>query len=139
MYPPARSSPTAAVISTSVGLRCLARLVFLTIAAIRIKLLDTPREYAVISINPKGVRNRMASGETPASSGVVVAIAAKANPVDHAENSPHPMPNPGINIGSTMVVLCRKMPNASMSLIRSSNSFINMAASSWLTADIEPI
>ena len=37
--------------------------------------------------------------------GAVVVIAANANPVDHAENNPQTTPNPGINIGSAIVVL----------------------------------
>ena len=41
----------------------------------------------------------------PNSGAVVVAIAAKANPVDQAENRPQATPNPGINIGSARVVL----------------------------------
>ena len=71
-------------------------------------------------------------------SGIEVTIAAKAYPVDQDENNPQKMPNPGINIGSAMVVLCTKMPNASISKTSFSNSSMNKAASSSLTVDIEP-
>ena len=103
------------------------------------KLLDIPREYAESSINPKGVKKRIESGGISAICGAVVAIAAKANPVDQAENSPHATPNPGINIGKAIDVLCVKIPKASMSKTRSSNSDMNIFASSSLTVDIEPI
>ena len=69
----------------------------------------------------------------------VETIEAKANPVDQAEKSPHATPNPGINIGSAIVVLCVKIPNASISKTSSSNSAMNAFASSSLTEDIEPI
>jgi len=81
------------------------RLVFLAISLIRIKLREIPNEYAVSSINPNGDKNRIASGWTSCKIGVVVVIAANANPVDHAEKSPQATPNPGINIGRAIVVL----------------------------------
>ncbi len=98
-----------------------------------------PKEYAKISINPNGDKKRIESGGISAISGTVEAIAAKANPVDQAEKSPHATPNPGINIGSAMVVLCTKIPNASISKTRSLNSDMKVSASSSLTDDIEPI
>ncbi len=98
-----------------------------------------PKEYAKTSINPNGDKKRIESGGISPISGIVEAIAAKANPVDQAEKIPHATPNPGINIGSAMVVLCTKIPNASISKTRSSNSDMNAAASSSLTEDIEPI
>ncbi len=73
---------------------------------------------------------RIESGGISAISGAVRTIAAKANPVDQAEKRPHATPKPGINIGNAMVVLCRNIPNASMSKIRSSNSDMNASASS---------
>ena len=45
------------------------------------------------------------SGGIAAICGAVSAIDAKANPVDQAEKSPHPTPNPGMNIGNAMVKL----------------------------------
>ncbi len=98
-----------------------------------------PKEYAKISINPNGDRKRSERGGISPISGIVEAIAAKANPVDQAEKIPHTTPNPGINIGSAMVVLCTKIPNASISKTRFSNSDIKASASSSLTEDIEPI
>ena len=79
------------------------------------KLLEMPNEYATNSIKPNGDKKRIESGGMSASSGVVEAIAAKANPVDQAEKSPHATPNPGTNIGSAIVALCGKIPNASIS------------------------
>jgi len=105
----------------------------------RIKLLEIPKEYAKISISPNGDKKRSESGGISPISGIVVAIAAKANPVDQAENIPHATPNPGINIGSAIVVLCTKIPNASISKTRSLNSDIKAIASSSLTEDMEPI
>ena len=52
------------------------------------------------------------------SSGVIDVMAAKAYPVDQAEKRPHAVPNPGINIGKAIVVLCVKIPNASISKTR---------------------
>ncbi len=72
---------------------------------IRIKLLDIPNEYATSSISPKGDKKRIASGGIFPSSGATVAIEAKANPVDQAENNPQTIPKPGINIGNEMAVL----------------------------------
>ena len=103
------------------------------------KLLDRPKEYATNSIKPNGDRNRIVSGGTFSNSGVIDVIAANAKPVDHAENSPHTAPNPGINIGNEIVVLCTKIPNASISKIISLNASMNMSASSSPTTDIEPI
>ena len=97
-----------------------------------------PNEYAVISIRPNGEKNRIVRGGTFATSGMVVAIDANAKPVDQAEKRPHAIPNPGINMGSAMVVLCTKIPNASISKTSSSNSFMKAFASSSLTEDIEP-
>jgi len=111
----------------------------LLIARIIIKLLEIPKEYAKISISPNGDKKRSESGGISPISGIVEAIAAKANPVDQAEKSPHATPNPGINIGSAIVVLCTKIPNASMSKTRSSNSDMKALASSSLTEDMEPI
>ena len=71
-------------------------------------------------------------------SGTDVTIAANAYPVDQEENNPQKIPNPGINIGSAIVVLCTKIPNASISNTNFSNSSINKSASSSLTVDIEP-
>ena len=56
------------------------RSIFLVIALIRIKLLEIPREYAVSSIKPNGDKKRIASGGTASKIGVVVVIAANANP-----------------------------------------------------------
>jgi len=81
------------------------RLTFLITARISMKLLEMPIEYAAISIKPNGVKKRIESGGISPTSGIVVTIAAKANPVDQAENSPHATPNPGINIGSAIVKL----------------------------------
>jgi len=103
------------------------------------KLLEMPKEYAAISINPNGDKKRIESGGISAISGVIEAIEAKANPVDQAEKIPHPTPNPGINIGSAIVVLCTNIPNASISKTRSLNSSMKAFASSSLTEDIEPI
>ena len=105
----------------------------------RIKLLEIPKEYATSSMNPNGDKKRIASGGSSPLSGAITTIAAKAKPVDQAEKSPHAKLNQGINIGSARVMLCRKIPNASMSKIRSSNSDMNSFASSSLTVDIEPI
>ncbi len=60
-----------------------------------------------------------------ANSGVINTIAANPNPVDQAENNPHPTPKPGINIINESKVLCKKIPNASISSINTSNSYIN--------------
>lgn len=114
------------------------RLVFLEIARIKIKLLDNPIEYATISINPKGDKNKIESGGISAKIGAVEDIDAKANPVDHAENIPQAIPNPGINIGNAIAELCKNIPNASISKTRSSNSDMKASASSSLTEDIEP-
>lgn len=103
------------------------------------KLLDVAIEYAVSSMIPKGERKRIASGGTFANSGVIETIAEKAKPVDQAENNPHAIPNPGINIGNDMDELCRKIPTASISATNFSNSAMNVFASSSLTSDIEPI
>ena len=54
---------------------------------------------------PNGVKNNSASGGIPASCGVTDTIEANAYPVDQAEKRPHATPNPGINIGSAIVVL----------------------------------
>jgi len=123
----------------TVGLINGIRLIFLVTARIRMKLLEMPKEYAVISISPNGDKKRIESGGISAISGTVEAIAAKANPVDQAEKIPHTTPNPGINIGSAMIVLCTKIPNASMSKTRSLNSDMKASASSSLTEDMEPI
>ncbi len=48
------------------------------------------------------------------------------------------IPNPGMNIGNAMVVLCTKIPSASISKTNFSNSSMNKFASSSLTVDIEP-
>ncbi len=88
-----------------VGLINGIRLVFLITARIRIKLLEMPNVYATSSITPNGDKKRIASGGISAIVGTTVAIAAKAYPVDQAEKTPHATPNPGINIGSAMVVL----------------------------------
>ena len=98
-----------------------------------------PSEYAVSSIKPKGEKKRIVSGGISFNSGAVVAIEANANPVDHAEKRPQTIPNPGINMGSAMVVLWVNIPNASMSKTSFSNSAINSFASSSLTVDMEPI
>jgi hypothetical protein len=103
------------------------------------KLLEVAMEYAVSSIIPKGDRNRIAKGGILANSGEIETIAEKAKPVDQAENNPQITPNPGINIGNDIVVLCRKIPIASMSLTNFSNSDMNIVASSSLTIVIEPI
>ena len=95
-------------------------------------------EYEKISINPNGDKNKIERGEILAISGIKVTIAAKAYPVDQDENSPQKIPNPGINIGNAIVVLCTKIPNASISKTNFSNSSMNKAASSSLTVDIEP-
>jgi hypothetical protein len=71
-------------------------------------------------------------------SGIIVAIEANAYPVDHAENNPQTIPNPGINIGNAIVVLCTKIPNPSISKTSFLNSSMNIFASSSLTVDIEP-
>jgi len=71
-------------------------------------------------------------------SGMDVTIAANAYPVDHDENNPQKIPNPGINIGNAIVVLCTKIPNPSISKTNFSNSSMNKADSSSLTVDIEP-
>lgn len=102
------------------------------------KLLEIPIEYAVSSINPNGDKNRIVSGGTSARIGAVVTIAAKAKPVDQAEKIPQATPNPGINIGNAIVVLCTKIPNASISNTSSSNSNMKFLASSSLTDVIEP-
>jgi len=104
-----------------VGLMSNLSLVFLMIARIRIKLLEIPKEYAKTSIKPNGDKKRIERGGISAISGTIVAIAAKANPVDQAENIPHTIPNPGINIGSAIVVLCTNIPNASISKTMSPN------------------
>jgi len=122
-----------------VGLINEVRLIFLITARIRIKLLEMPKEYAVISINPNGDKKRIERGGISPISGTMVIIEAKANPVDQAEKIPHTTPNPGINIGSAMVMLCRKIPNASISKTSFSNSSMKIFASSSLTIDIEPI
>ncbi len=98
-----------------------------------------PKEYAKTSIRPNGDKKRIESGGISLISGTVEAIAAKANPVDQAEKIPHATPNPGMNIGSAMVVLCTKIPNASMSKTRALNSDMKAFASSSLTEDMEPI
>ena len=98
-----------------------------------------PSEYAVSSINPKGEKNSMESGGISFNSGAMVAIEAKANPVDHAEKRPQTIPNPGINMGNAIVVLWVNIPNASMSKTSFSNSAKNSSASSSLTVDMEPI
>ena len=103
------------------------------------KLLEMPIEYAVISISPNGDKKSIESGGISPISGTVVAIAAKANPVDQAEKIPQATPNPGINIGNAIVKLCVKIPNASISKTSSSNSAMKAFASSSLTEDIEPI
>jgi len=103
------------------------------------KLLEIPIEYATTSINPNGDKKRIESGGISPISGTVETIAAKANPVDQAEKIPHATPNPGINIGSAMIVLCVKIPNASISKTSSSNSDMKASASSSLTEVIEPI
>jgi len=54
----------------------------------RIKLLEMPKEYAKISINPNGDKKRSERGGIFPISGTVVAIAANANPVDQAEKIP---------------------------------------------------
>ena len=100
------------------------------IKLIKIKLLEIPNEYAEISISPNGVKNNIVNGEILATSGTEVAIAANAYPVDHDENNPQKIPNPGINIGSAIVVLCTKIPKASISKTSFSNSSINKSASS---------
>jgi len=102
------------------------------------KLLEIPIEYAAISIKPNGDKKRIESGGISPISGTVVIIAAKANPVDQAENNPHATPNPGINIGSAIVKLWVKIPNASISKTSSSNSDMKASASSSLTEVIEP-
>jgi len=122
-----------------VGLINGIRLVFLITARIRIKLLEMPNVYATSSITPNGDKKRIASAGISATAGTTVAIAAKAYPVDQAEKSPHATPNPGINIGSAMVVLCTKIPNPSISKISSSNSAKKASASSSSTEDMEPI
>ena len=109
------------------------------IALMRIKLLEIPKEYAKTSISPNGDKKRSESGGISLISGTVEAIAAKANPVDQAEKIPHATPNPGMNIGSAMVVLCTKIPKASMSKTRSLNSDMKAFASSSLMEDMEPI
>ncbi len=109
------------------------------IARMRIKLLEIPKEYAKTSISPNGDKKRSESGGISLISGTVEAIAAKANPVDQAEKIPHATPNPGMNIGSAMVVLCTKIPKASMSKMRASNSDMKAFASSSLMEDMEPI
>ena len=123
----------------TVGLINGRRLIFLLIARMRIKLLEIPKEYAKTSISPNGDKKRSESGGISLISGTVEAIAAKANPVDQAEKIPHATPNPGMNIGSAMVVLCTKIPNASMSKMRASNSDMKAFASSSLMEDMEPI
>ena len=97
------------------------------------KLLDVAIEYAVSSIIPNGERKRMVSGGIFANSGEIETIAEKAKPVDQAANNPHITPNPGINIGNDIVVLCKKIPMASISRTSFSNSDMNMVASSSLT------
>ena len=113
--------------------------VFLIIARIKIKLLETPREYATSSISPNGEKNRIVSGGMDDSSGIATTMDAKANPVDQAEKRPHATPSPGMNIGSAIVALCANIPNASMSKTSFSNSAMKISASSSLTKDIEPI
>ena len=66
-------------------------------------------------------------------------IEANANPVDQAEKNPHAIPNPGINMGNAIVVLCTNIPNPSISKTSFSNSDMKASASSSLTVDIEPI
>ena len=110
MYPPAKRRPITIPISIIVGLINWDRFVFVIIALIKIKLLEMPNEYAEISINPNGDKNRIDRGEMWAISGIDVTIAANAYPVDQEENNPQKIPNPGINIGSAIVVLCTKMP-----------------------------
>jgi len=122
-----------------VGLINGIRLIFLLTARMRMKLLEMPKEYAKTSISPNGDKKRIESGGISPISGIVEAIAAKANPVDQAEKIPHATPNPGINIGSAMVVLCTKIPKASISKTSSSNSDMKAFASSSLTEDMEPI
>lgn len=70
------------------------------IALINMKLLDVAIEYAMSSIIPNGEKNKIVNGGIFDSSGVIETIAEKAYPVDQAENKPHTIPNPGINIGS---------------------------------------
>ena len=123
----------------TVGLINGRRLIFLLTARMRIKLLEMPKEYAKISISPNGDKKRSESGGISLISGTVEAIAAKANPVDQAEKIPHATPNPGMNIGSAMVVLCTKIPNASISKTRALNSDMKAFASSSLMEDMEPI
>jgi len=111
----------------------------LLIARMRIKLLEIPKEYAKTSISPNGDKKRSERGGISLISGTVETIAAKANPVDQAEKIPHATPNPGMNIGSAMAVLCTKIPKASMSKMRASNSDMKAFASSSLIEDMEPI
>ena len=85
-----------------------------------------------------GDKNKIESGEMLAISGIIVAIEANAYPVDHAENNPQTIPNPGINMGNAIVVLCTKIPNPSISKTSFLNSSMNILASSSLTVDIEP-
>ena len=75
-------------------------------------------EYAATSIKANGV-SRIASGLSELSSGVPAEIAANANPVEYAENRPQATPNPGINMGSAIIVLCVNMPGPSISEITS--------------------
>ena len=109
-------------ISIRVGFKNWVRLVFFAIALMRIKLLDVASEYAKSSINPNGERYRIVTGGISANSGVIVTIAANANPVDQAENRPQATPNPGINIGKEIVALWVKIPIASISSISFSNA-----------------
>ena len=102
--PPINNKPVTIPISINIALFSVKIDVLFMIFSINKTLLDIAMEYAASSIKPNGV-NRTASGLSELNSGVPAEIAANANPVEYAANSPQTAPNPGINMGKAIVAL----------------------------------
>ena len=102
--PPINNKPVTIPISINIVFFSLKIGIFFMIFSINKTLLDMAMEYAATSIKPNGV-NRTANGLSELSSGVPAEIAANANPVEYAENSPQATPNPGINMGNAIIAL----------------------------------